>query len=201
MIWNRTRLVGFASLNAPRNLPLSLWYPELLGYPQRRPFGYLRQDERHRLRAWLQRDFGPLAVMLVQRFDSGSPYSAVAPINVANLLPPDGYSESQLTQTPYYIGARGRFRTDDVFSTDASIQYAVPFRGARLFAKADVLNLMNNHAVVAPDTTVTATSFDPFTTTPIAGVNYRLGGQFGKAIGPDSYQTPRTFQIAVGARF
>src|SRR5439155_23855499 len=28
----------------PKNLPLRQWYPEYLGYPQRRPIGYLNQD-------------------------------------------------------------------------------------------------------------------------------------------------------------
>jgi hypothetical protein len=38
------------TLSAPRNLPLKLYYPEFLGYPQRQPIGYLRQDQRHRAR-------------------------------------------------------------------------------------------------------------------------------------------------------
>ena len=192
----------------PRNLPLALWYPELVGYPQRRPFGYLRQDERNRLRLWAEYQFRSLSGMIVQRLDSGRPYSAIISLNAGNILPKDGYSLTQLTQTPYYIGGRrGAYRTDDVYSTDLALQYDLPVRGARLFVKADVLNLLNHSAVLAPNTTVKdarsgLSLFNPFTETPVAGVHYQIDPTiFGQPSGPDSYQTPRTFQIALGARF
>jgi hypothetical protein len=84
-------------------------------------------------------------------------------------------------------------------------------RGVRLFVKGDTLNVFNNAAVVSPGTEVATRfnsgaasgllPFNPFTQAPIEGVHYRLSQSFGKPTGPESYQTPRTFQLAVGSRF
>ncbi len=80
-----------------------------------------------------------------------------------------------------------------------------------MFVKGDALNLFDNTAVVSPGTDVAdrfnsgaasgLLAFNPFTDVPIEGVHYRLMPNFGKPTGPESYQTPRTFQVAVGARF
>ena len=201
-LWGNDDAEDGVALLQPRNLPLSLWYPELLGYAQRRPIGYLRQDERHRARVWAAYEIGSLTATVLQWFDSGHPYSAVATIDPRGIVANPGYALNQVAVGAYYFSKRGAFRTEDVFSTDLSLKYEIPIRGARVFAKGDVLNLFNKAAVVAPDTTVTLLApFNPFTTVPVQGVQYRLGPNFGKPTGPDSYQTPRTFQVALGARF
>ncbi len=196
---------------APRNLPLRLWYPELLGYRQRRPFGYLRQDERHRARVWIAYEVGSLTASLLQWFDSGHPYSAVADIDPKTVLPNPGYALNQVSTGAYFFSRRGAFRTDNVYSTDLSMRYEIPVRGVHLFAKGDVLNLFDNAAVVSPGTDVMnrftsgpasgLVAFNPFTEVPIEGVHYQLSPTFGKPTGPESYQTPRTFQLSFGARF
>ncbi len=122
-----------------------------------------------------------------------------------------GYALNQFKTGPYFFSKRGAFRTDSVFSTDVAVNYEIPYRGFRFFVKGDVLNLLNSAAVVSPGTQVLTRfrsgsgsgllAFNPFTETPVEGVHYRLSPDFGKAIGPDSYQTPRTFQLAFGARF
>ena len=197
-------------IGAPRNFPLRLWYPELLGYPQRRPVGYLQQDQRHRARLWMTYEAGPLSASVLQWFASGRPYSAVANIDPKIVLPNSGYALTQISTGPYYFSARGAFRTGNVYSTDVSLQYEIPIRGARAFIKGDALNVFNNAALVSPGTDVIDSSnspgsgllaFNPFTEVPIQGVHYRLSPLFGKATGPASYQTPRTFDVAVGARF
>src|SRR5439155_13227531 len=70
---------------APRNQPRALWYPEFLGFAQRRPIGYLKQDQRHRARVWLtwERPVGAnsLHLSLLQRFDSGTPYAEVGDVD------------------------------------------------------------------------------------------------------------------------
>jgi hypothetical protein len=202
---------------APRNTPLALWYPEFLGYSQRRPIGYLAQDEPHRARLWVAYELplsrASLSAFLLQSFDSGRPYSAVANIDptktVSSVTSVNfGYALNQVHSGPYFFSARGAFRTDDVLSTDLAVNYEVPCRGMRLFLKGDVLNLFDNAAVVSPDTVVMTgfttsglRQFNPFTEVPVQGVNYRLSPTFGKATGPESYQTPRTFQLSLGARF
>ena len=43
--------------------------------------------------------------------------------------------------------------------------------------------------------------FNPFTETPVRGVNYELGDDFGQADEADDFQQPRTFRFSVGFRF
>jgi hypothetical protein len=96
-------------------------------------------------------------------------------------------------------------------STDLALLYEVPLERVRLFLKGDVLNLFNNAAVISPSTEVMTRfrngaasgliAFNPFTEVPVEGVNYRLAPDFGKPTGPESYQTPRTFQLSFGAHF
>jgi outer membrane receptor protein involved in Fe transport len=207
------------ALSAPRNLPLSLWYPEFLGYAQRRPIGYLAQDQRHRARLWVGYEAAlhraSLSAFLLQRFDSGRPYSAVANIDPTGgngtyegIPANPGYALNQVHMGPYFFSKRGAFRTDDVFSTDLAANYEIPYRSLRLFFKGDVLNLFNNAAVVSPSTVVITgfaasglRTFNPFTEVPVEGLHYRRSPNFGEPTGPESYQTPRTFQLSLGARF
>jgi len=153
-----------------------------------------------------------LSAFLLQRFDSGRAYSAVANIDPTLTVPCEGtclgYALNQVKMGPYFFSKRGAFRTDDVFSTDLAVNYEIPHRSLRLLFKGDVLNLFNNGAVVSPGTVVMTgfdtsglRTFNPFTDVPVEGVHYRLSPDFGKPTGPDSYQTPRTFRLSFGARF
>ena len=47
----------------------------------------------------------------------------------------------------------------------------------------------------------TMRTFNPFTTTPVEGVNYELGPSFGKALSADDYQAARSYFFSVGFRF
>ncbi|MEO8215993.1 MAG: TonB-dependent receptor [Acidobacteriota bacterium] len=206
---------------APRNKPLALWYPELLGYAQRRPIGYLRQDQRHRARVWLTWGGtvgrGSLHIALLQRFDSGTPYSAVADIDPTGRSGPfdgvpqnPGYALNLPTVAPYFFSKRGAFRTDDVWSTDLGIGCELAGR-LRPLLRIEVFNLLNRAAVVSPGTEVLTRrsagassglrTFNPLTEKPIEGVHYVRSASFGLPTGPESYQAPRRFQISVGVRF
>jgi hypothetical protein len=44
-------------------------------------------------------------------------------------------------------------------------------------------------------------AFNPFTTTPVDGVHYQRGPDFGRALSADDYQSPRSFYFALGFRF
>jgi outer membrane receptor for ferrienterochelin and colicin len=44
-------------------------------------------------------------------------------------------------------------------------------------------------------------SFNPFTTTPVEGVNWAKGANFGHALTRFAYTTPRTFRLTFGVRF
>jgi hypothetical protein len=43
--------------------------------------------------------------------------------------------------------------------------------------------------------------FDPFTETPVEGVHWRKGDDFGRPTGEQDFQAPRTFLVSLGLRF
>jgi len=57
-------------------------------------------------------------------------------------------------------------------------------------------------AVLTPVTTPARfAAFNPFTTTPVQGVNWDYGPNFGRAISRFAYTTPRSYRISFGVRF
>jgi carboxypeptidase family protein/TonB-dependent receptor-like protein len=133
------------------------------------------------------------------------------------------------TTTTYYFTARDAFRTDGQERTDfaASYHYTLKnVRGLQLFGQLQILNAFNRSqlcgcgaatvfadggAVMANriDQTVRTAitnpalyqAFNPFTTTPVRGVNWDYGPNFGAAINRFAYTTPRTLRITFGVRF
>jgi outer membrane receptor protein involved in Fe transport len=209
------------SAGAPRNWPLALWYPEYFGYPQRTPVGYLRQDQRHRARLWANWQSMYRAQIVsfsvLQRFDSGTPYSLVGDIDATGRSTPfngiprnPGYSLNWASIVPYYFSDRGAFRTDDVWSTDVAIGYEFGVK-LRPSLKFEVLNVFNNAAMIAPQTAVLTRqgggassgllAFNPFTETPVEGVHFVRSPHFGQPTGPESYQPPRTVRASIAVRF
>jgi hypothetical protein len=217
---------GAATATSP-NTALDTYYPEYLNYEQRKPIGYLGQDVRHRARLWLSYQlptrFGDFDAALLQSLDSGLPYSALQNIDASGRNTPfpgspanPGYALSDLGTThTYYFSKRGEYRTDDLYSTDVSLGYAIRvFKTLELFLRGSVTNVFNNDAVIFPDTTVITrrsggaasnlVAFNPMTDTPIecterdpnnanrcavSGANWMKGPRFGQANGVGSYYT------------
>ena len=101
---------------------------------------------------------------------------------------------------------------DATSSTDLSINYALPLTilGPRseFFFRFVIDNIFNQATIDGPNETIdtnrtdsTLQAFNPFTTTPVEGVNYRKGPLFGQAISASGYQSPRTFYFSGGFRF
>ncbi|HET7745696.1 MAG TPA: TonB-dependent receptor [Vicinamibacteria bacterium] len=183
------------------------------------PTGDLAIDQRHKLRLWASWDrslgrAGRISLGVLQRYSSGTPYSADANINTTSFVTNPGYLTPDTTIT-YYFGGRGAFKTDAVSATDLSLNYYLPvgfLKKGQLFARVIVDNLFDQSAQDGSgnETVFTASNqnpgrtmqpFNPFTTDPIEGVNYQLGPSFGQPISADDYQLPRTIQFAVGFRF
>src|SRR5262249_21775803 len=121
----------------------------------------------------------------------------------------------------YYFGGRGTVSTETITRTDLTINYQFMLtHGIALFIQPEVLNVFNEHGVVsfnteiltALDCTGTSTqntacpaaglkTFNPFTETPVEGVNYIKGAGFGKPEAENDYQTPRTYRVSLGIRF
>ena len=133
------------------------------------------------------------------------------------------------TTVTYFFSNRGAFHTDSILATDIALNYELPIHNFAFFAKAEVRNALNHRAVLGVGTTVrtnqTAGSgllpFNPFTQSPIEcprgqsaaqctalGANYQFSTGFGVEGGTPttfsqagSYQLPRTYLYAIGARF
>jgi hypothetical protein len=202
------------------NIDPATRYPEFYNHARFLPMGYVRGDQRHKVRAWIGYDVplpaavGRLNVSLLQTFDSGLPYSAVALIsnNWAGAPSRTALGYNSLTSGQYYFSDRGEYRTDDVTSTNLAFRYARNVAlGLELFAQADVLNVLGEEGVAdvtrvgtgvntaANDASLQA--FNPFTETPVLGQHYTLAANFGQPTSNLAYQTPRTYRFSLGLRF
>jgi hypothetical protein len=131
--------------------------------------------------------------------------------------------------TTYYFSARDAYRTEGQKRTDFSVNYDYRVKtGSQLinfFVQAQVINLFNNYQLCGCGGTVfqnggavtqtridqtvrtAATNagayatFNPFTTTPVEGVNWARGPIFGSALNRLAWTSPRQFRLSFGVRF
>jgi hypothetical protein len=172
-----------------------------------------------------------LSISALQTLESGVPYGAVTSngVNpqpfVANpgyLMPPSG------TNTVYYFTARDAFRTEGQRRTDVAVNYVFRPRGLRrveLFGQLQVINIFNQFQLCGCGSTVAQSGgairaeridqavrtavttpalyqpFNPFTTTPVEGVNWAKGPNFGNALNRLAYTAPRAMRLTFGVRF
>jgi outer membrane receptor for ferrienterochelin and colicin len=191
----------------------NLKYPEYREPEWNFPRGDLATDIRHKINAWVSYDIfaterHALSATLFQSFFSGAPYSAVGSVISADFVPNPGYAIPPTDGVTYYFSPRGAFSTDDIATTDLAFNYSLFFRDIEIFIQPEIRNLWNSDGVIDVNTTVfdatndaSLSTFDPFTETPVEGVHYRLGDEFGEPQNPNDYQDPRTFTVSVGARF
>ncbi len=175
---------------------LSVSYPEYLNFSQNAPVGYLNGDQRHKLRVWgnwaIGSPFGRFNIGVIERYDSGVPYSAAGTIAIpASFLTDAGGKPIYLdgttrdpahtyanrpVSTAYYFSSRGQFRFDNLLATDLAVNYELPVKIVGIFVKGEVRNVFNKRANVGfgSDTTVFTSNnsghglspFNPFTTAP-----------------------------------
>lgn len=219
---NATVLAGYNTPGSETNLA----YPEYQSYTQSHPVGYLNADVRHRAAVWLGYDMptpvGKFNISLMERYHSGNAYSAVAQIDIrksatlADGIVNPGYITAP-SRVTYYFGERGGYRLDNISSTNLSINWDSPaLRGVRFFVQTQFINILNqqgveyaatglgpviNQTVFVNRTKSSLTRFNPYTTTPVAGVNYQLDPNFGKPTNRQAYQDPREYRGSVGIRF
>ncbi len=193
-------------------------YPEYRQQSWNSPVGYLNGDQRNKVRIWssydlpVMKEAGALVLGLMQRYDSGRPYDNTISIDPRPYVTNPGYLIPPSTVT-YFISGRGAYRFDGSFRTDASLSWTRHVRipkvaNAHIFARAVVNNVFNNLRMTSFNTTLisrtgdtTLAAFNPFTTAPAEGVNWKKGPAFGQPVSPNSYQSPREFNVSVGLRF
>jgi hypothetical protein len=208
-------------------------YPEFNGFKQNNPVGFLPDDQTHKVRAWASMDqptlIGNFNFSVLERFDSGTPYSAIGTINTSSYIPSTDPIRKAYVSPPgtstYFFGSRGRFRWDNVSATDVAVNYNTPsIHGLNFYVNAELFNALNEKAQIGGNTGVLTArnstckqganqdgarcaTFNPFTDTPVEGVNYQkvksatLGASFGDPTAATSYQTPRFYRFSVGLRF
>ncbi|MCH9648925.1 MAG: TonB-dependent receptor [Deltaproteobacteria bacterium] len=197
--------VTFAGLRYPEYRQASWHYPD----------GNIRVDSRHKFRIWGVYDIldtarHKLNVSLLQNFFAGQPYSANRNIDTRPFVDNPGY-QTPPSASLYYFGGRGAFTTDDITRTDLSFNYSfnigIGNREIELFLQPEVINIFNEDGVIDPqglddnEGINNLAPFDPFTETPVEGVNYELRDTFGQALNENDFQTPRTIRFSVGVRF
>lgn len=185
------------------------------------PEGDLASDQRHRLRLWGNVDLpfvsrlGALNLGIIQQIQSGTPYGAVGTVRTGDFVDNPGYLTPPDTVN-YFFADRDAFRTEAMIRTDLALNYRYALPGTRreVFAQFQLLNafnqfqLFNINTNAINSTVLTAVdeadrfqTFNPFTETPVKGVHWDTGEQFGQATGAAAYTLPRTFNFALGIRF
>ena len=197
-----------------------LSYPEYVDPPWNNPVGDLSADQRHRGRVWATIELptnphvAKVSFGVLQTAESGTPYGAVGAVRSSDYVANPGYQTPPDTVS-YYFTARDAFHTAAQYRTDLSVNVSHPFARTRgeVFFQAQVLNVFNQFQLFnatgnAINTTVhtsvddpTLQPFNPFTDTPIEGVNWRKGSSFGQAVNASAFTLPRTFFLSLGARF
>ena len=180
------------------------------------PKGDLLSDVRNRVRIWgvwdvFKNTHNALNFTILESYNTGQPYGAVGAVDTRPFVKNPGYVLPPATVT-YYYTKRDAFRTDNINSTDLSLNYSFSLNGPfnksyEIFFEPEILNAFNQHGLLAVNSTVldptnsSAAKFNPFTQTPVEGVNWSKGPKFGKANAFTDYQLPRTFRFSVGVRF
>jgi outer membrane receptor for ferrienterochelin and colicin len=185
-------------------------YPEYRQASWNYPLGYTNGDQRHKMRIWgtwqlpLPRAIGTFDLGVTQRYDSGGPYDYNFSIDPRPYVTNPGYLVPPSSVT-YYATTRGAFHFDGYWRTDLSLSWNYKlYKKTQVFFRGVATNVFNNQALQGFNTAVTTsgmTSFNPFTTTPVEGVNWKKDSLYGQASSPSSYQAPRDFSFSVGFRF
>lgn len=196
---------------SPRN------YPEYQDVAWSFPKGPLSADQRHKLRTWVTYDIfdtehHSLNFSVLESYWSGTPYEAVGSVSTVDIVGDLGYANVQGDPFTYFFSERGAYKTDDITRTDVAINYAFRWnlfgKSMEVFIQPEVLNVFNEDGVDSVNTNVfDATNrsylqpFNPFTETPIEGVHWEKGPDFGQPTSETGYQQPRLFRLSIGFRF
>ena len=199
--------------------------PEYFDRSWNSPSGPLSIDQRHRVNLYgvykiFNNDTNGLSVSLLQSFFSGHPYEEAGTIVIRPYVTNPGYLAPP-ARVVYFFSDRGEFTTPNVLRTDLSLNYDFRIAGIDLFVKPEVINVFNADNVDTTDARYFNTSvltadnaaacpqsptglclpFNPFTETPVEGVHYVKGNNFGQAVNALGYQQPRPFRGGLGLRF
>ena len=153
-----------------------------------------------------------------------SPGTGIGQINSTPYVTNPGY-ETPVTRVEYYFFPRDQYRTEAQYRTDLAINYDYKLGGgASVFFHGEVINLFNqfqlcgcggtvfnngggsdirtiNNGVLTSVNSAALQAFNPFTTTPVQGVNWNLSPTFGTPVNRFAYTSPRAFRFNFGVKF
>ena len=190
-------------------------FPEYKAFPENNPVGPLLADQTHKLRIWaiydlLESEHHSLSVSLLQNYFSGTPYSAAGDIDNRSFVNNPGYFRPPST-VDYFFSPRGAFETDDITRTDLGLNYAFKWnafgKSMEVFVQPEVINLFNEDGVEIVNSSIDTEDnadlalFNPFTETPVEGVHWARGVNFGQPLNESDYQQPRLYRVSIGFRF
>ena len=157
-------------------------------------------------------------------------FASNASVDARPYIANPGYATPQGgSRENYYYTDRDAFRTEMSRRTDfaANYTYSVNYGSQKIdaFVQAQVINIFNHQdlcgcggtvfvngggvalntigsGVLTPITTpATLARFDPFTETPVQGVNWNYGANFGTPVNRFAFTSPRMFRLSFGVRF
>ncbi|NJL29085.1 MAG: TonB-dependent receptor [Thermoanaerobaculia bacterium] len=222
--WSDTKgnINGETSGSGPTSLsPLA--QPEYIDPRWNLPEGKLGTHQKHKFRVWGIYDFidnerHSLNASVLFNFFSGTPYGLVGSIDSLTYVNNPGYAVPPANVT-YYYTARDAFYTDDITRTDITVNYAFRWKlfgkSIEVFLQPEIINVFDEDGVIDVNTTSFSdptnsglASFNPFTTTPVQGVNFAptpgdangFSG-FGLPQEKEDFQEPLTYRFSVGFRF
>ncbi len=183
-----------------------LEYPEYKQARWNSPKGDLGVDQAYVGRVWalfdvFHNDRNLVNVSLLQNFAAGSPYEAVHAIDPRPYVSNPGY-QTPPSQVDYFFSDRGAYTTDSITRTDLALNYSLTFGDFEVFFQPSMTNVFNEKGVIAVNTATNLLApFNPFTDTPVEGVNWEKGPNFGKPTSEGDLQAPRTWRFSVGFRW
>jgi hypothetical protein len=187
-------------------------YPEYKEARWNSPRGDLGLDQRHRASLWVIYDLfrtphHNLSASLLQSYGSGLPYGAIGRANSRAYVTNPGYAlPPATTSINYFYTNRDAFRTDDITATDLSLNYGFELaalgKDIELYVQPEILNVFNEQGLLNVNQSVNnLKQFNPFTETPVEGIHWSKGANFGKGTSENDFQQPRTYRFSVGVRF
>jgi hypothetical protein len=153
-----------------------------------------------------------------------SPGTGVGQIDSSPYVTNPGYA-TPVSRVEYFFFERDRYRTEAQYRTDLAVNYQYRFAGGvNVFFHGEVLNVFNqfqvcgcggtvfnngggsdirtiSNAVLTSVNSGSLRPFNPFTETPVQGVNWNLSPTFGQPTSRFAYTSPRTFRFNMGVRF
>jgi hypothetical protein len=164
-------------------------------------------DQRHKLRAFAVWDAistprHNLSLSWLENFWTGGNYSLDAPVEIDDDWVTNPGYESPPDSLTYYFGGRRSEHWDNVHRSDLSVNYGFFIKNVELFIQGDLLNVFNEGAQISGDDTINVLNdFNPYTHTPVEGVDWERDEDFGTADSENDFQQPRLYRFSVGIRF